>query len=445
MSEHHVVLRVARGDKHDVAGAIVLSLDAEGDDAGAAIRQSRLWEGLARQRLQPPQVAIDLYRICAAAYCADLRIARGSGYDGWTRNIVLHVPVADLQAWAPHVETLAELLRFLSGDRWDINLREQDVGAPAVRKKRNDDRVPTDEPKLDAVCLFSGGLDSFVGAADAAAGGLNVLLVSHVPEGISRWITPAQNGLRSGLARAYPELRVEHLPITLNPPRVSGNMRREPSQRARSCLFLALGTIAAAAMGGGTPLIVPENGFISLNLPLTPGRLGSLSTRTTHPYVVHLYRKLLRGVGINVPLELPFMFATKGEMLQQARDAEVVHDLARQSNSCANPNPRKAAPEAHCGYCVPCIIRRAALSVIGLDERNDYRTDVLRANAELSGAQNSHLNAFLWAIRRRAGGVSLPDLLTAGPLPRSIGTIAEFRSVHDRGLAEVAAFLGAEV
>lgn len=460
MSERHVVLRVGRGDEYTPNGApndtLFFSLHGTGSDAESKIGERHLWSrvrsarevGLNDLDLKPPQTALDLYRISVAAYCADLRVLRRrDGYDDWTRQIVLHVPVADLTLWSSQVQTLSRLLSFLSGDRWRIELREREVSAPKrPRRARNKGKKPVEQPgPFHAVCLFSGGLDSFVGGADALAEGRNLLLVSHVPEGLARWLSPAQLSLVAGLAEANRDRRIEHLRVTLNPPRPTEHAGKENTQRARSILFLGLGTLAAAAIGDSTPLIVPENGFISLNVPLTPGRIGSFSTRTTHPNTVSLYRRLLRGLAIRVPIELPYMFQTKGEMLGGAKDPEVVRRLASRSVSCASPNPRSSAREDHCGYCVPCIIRRAAMSAAGLDHASAYRLDIRKPGRDLTNKEATHLKGFRMAIHHQAGGISLVDLLSAGPVPLSEGSATAFRGVHDRGLDEVAAFLGAKV
>lgn len=445
MSEHHVVLRVGAGDTYSADhDPLILHLDEVGVDPAAAIRQHHLWEGLGTLGLVPPQVAVDLYRICAAAYCADLRIRRSTAFDGWTRQIVLHAPVAEPERWLPHLPTLGALLHFLSGDCWEIHVRDGAPPPPQVRLTRSQqalaDAAARDERPIRAACLFSGGLDSFIGAADALANERTLLLVSHVPEGTSRFISRAQDDLFCGLKGHYEVRRLERLKVTLNPPRDTGT-GKEPTQRARSILFLGLGTLAAAALGPDTPLIIPENGFISLNVPLTSGRLGSLSTRTTHPYAISLFRSLLEGIGIGVPLELPYMFVTKGEMMDRATDPDVVRRLAAFSNSCASPNPYGKSDRNHCGHCVPCIIRRSAMHHAGLDDVDRYRINILSPHRPLTVAESSHVKGFRLAIHRRTGGISATDLLAAGDLPRTMGSVADYRSVHDRGLAEVATFL----
>ena len=76
--------------------------------------------------------------------------------------------------------------------------------------------------------------------------------------------------------------------------------------RSRSLLYLALGLAAAAGFGAATPLIIPENGWISLNPPLTANRLGSCSTRTTHPYFLEQLTGLWREAGLANPLVNPY-------------------------------------------------------------------------------------------------------------------------------------------
>ena len=84
--------------------------------------------------------------------------------------------------------------------------------------------------------------------------------------------------------------------------------------RSRSLLYLALGLAAAAGFGAATPLIIPENGWISLNPPLTANRLGSCSTRTTHPYFLEQLTGLWRAAGLANPLVNPYQGLTKGEI-----------------------------------------------------------------------------------------------------------------------------------
>ena len=65
---------------------------------------------------------------------------------------------------------------------------------------------------------------------------------------------------------------------------------------------------------------MPENGYIALNIPLTPSRVGTCSTRTTHPYFLHTVRELTGLLGMTNPIENPLAGRTKGEVLALCQD-----------------------------------------------------------------------------------------------------------------------------
>ena len=151
------------------------------------------------------------------------------------------------------------------------------------------------------------------------------------------------------------------------------------SLRSRSLLYLALGLTAAGSFGAATPLIIPENGWISLNPPLTLNRLGSLSTRTTHPYFLEQLTGLWREAGLSTPLVNPYQELTKGEMVRGCRNREGLRRLFPLSVSCARPvvSRWQRGPAGACGYCYPCLMRRAALHSAGWDRGEDYLRDGL--------------------------------------------------------------------
>src|SRR5690606_33855127 len=131
---------------------------------------------------------------------------------------------------------------------------------------------------------------------------------------------------------------------------------------ARSIIFLAYGLLAASALrasseGTSISLVVPENGFISMNVPLTNLRLGSLSTRTTHPYFLRQIQRVWAAVGLNVEITNPYQFRTKGELLVGCEHQNLLQTLASQSTSCGRFG---RYGYKHCGRCIPCLVRRAA-------------------------------------------------------------------------------------
>ncbi len=72
---------------------------------------------------------------------------------------------------------------------------------------------------------------------------------------------------------------------------------------------------------------MPENGWISLNPPLTLNRLSSYSTRTTHPYFLGLMKQLWQSWGLEQELENPYRTLTKGQMVANCRNPQLLRQL----------------------------------------------------------------------------------------------------------------------
>lgn len=214
--------------------------------------------------------------------------------------------------------------------------------------------------------------------------------------------------------------------------------------RSRSILFLAMGTFVASLFSEKVPLIVAENGLISLNIPLTNARVGSLSTRTTHPHFINLYRQLLISIGLSNPIDLPYQFQTKGEMFRQVKNSELLGNMVENTMSCSHPESGRyigKSPKNHCGYCVPCIIRRASLASVELDT-GDYNVDVISSQPSYKTNRGRDFRAFQIAVERYRTSSSkglLFDVLKGGPLPPE--SIKDYIDMYKRGMDEVHQFL----
>jgi Reverse transcriptase (RNA-dependent DNA polymerase) len=101
--------------------------------------------------------------------------------------------------------------------------------------------------------------------------------------------------------------------------------------------------------GVGGELFVPENGLISINPPLTRRRVGSLSTRTTHPHFVSWIQTVFDSVRLGVTMVNLYRWKTKGEMLEECVDPTIA-EMAAASYSCG----KGKRLNKHCGRCVPC-------------------------------------------------------------------------------------------
>ncbi len=374
------------------------------------------------RKLEPAARAWDLLSIALSVVVADTAARRDESPDGWTRQLDLHVAVGDPDFWTAQRDLLIRQLEFLTTDIWSITF--MDGGVQPVPPK-----APA-RPEQDCIVLLSGGLDSLVGAIDLVkAHGKDPYAVSQVSKGDKQKQSLFASSIGDGLA---------HLQLNHN---ANCPGQNERSQRARSIVFLAYGVLAATALkhyhdGGRVTLYVCENGLISINPPLTGARLGSLSTRTTHPYYIRLFQELLGAAGLRVTLENPYQFATKGEMLSACADQPFLQEYAHAGTSCSRyaRNGFK-----HCGLCIPCLIRRAAFHAWGVQDRTPYVFVDLSRNDTNHARYDDVRSAAMAVTSAEAEGISI----WAGPAISTalLGDALPYRDVAVRGLNELAAFL----
>ncbi len=213
---------------------------------------------------EPPGAAARGFLLAAlGVWAADKLLPRRAAADAWTRQIVLHLPF--LKPWGALFPDLSRVLNFLTGDDWTLKPRATGIDPDFLLK------AAWPHPwRPQAVALLSGGLDSLVGAIDLLEAGKRLVLVSHYDFG---QLASIQQGLAAALKRHYGPDRVHHLGVRVQVPESP-----ELTLRSRSLLYLALGLATAAAFGAGPLFYLPENGWVSLNPPLTLNRLGSYST-----------------------------------------------------------------------------------------------------------------------------------------------------------------------
>lgn len=401
-------------------------------------------DDLARFNIYPSELGLDLLILAAHVHAADTRISRHSeSQDMWTREIRLVVPVSDLNRWSVCTPLLQRMLNFLTGDRWTIGFRSRPIAfANAVPVKP----AQTPAPRFDVLALFSGGLDSFIGAIDSIEQGLVPLFISHAGEPAA---SSSQDVLFRGLRRNYPNSTFDRLRIWMAFP--DGLVRNVPSEkttRGRSFLFFAAGILAATGFPGRFTLRVPENGLIALNVPLDPLRLGALSTRTTHPFYMARWNELIAALGIEGKIENPYWDKTKGEMIAGCRNRRVLLRLISETLSCASPTKGRWLGHAieHCGYCLPCLIRRAAiLKGLRAADPTSYTLSDLSAHVlDTCKAEGQQVRSFQFAISRLRDRPELAKLLIHKPGPLFDETPTHrvaLGEVYRRGLEELAELL----
>ena len=390
--------------------------------------------------IYPTEVALDLLVLALMVQVADTRLNRNQiSQDAWTREIKIIVPVSNPELWEKNKDVIKKMLSFLTGDCWQVKFRSRPDGFEDLMNKND-----CEPPDYDGVSLFSGGLDSLIGAINCRASDKNPLFISHAGEAA---VSKPQRNIFNKVCEEYPNSdRLRFHSAQFFKIKFPG-VEPETSTRGRSFLFFALATFAGSGMKKPFDLRVPENGLIALNVPLDPTRLGSLSTRTTHPYYIHRWQELLKGLEIPGCIFNPYWNKTKGEMICECENQVLLKSVVPSSVSCAHPsvrNNRRPGRHPHCGYCVPCIIRRAAINhAWGKDTTPYGLSDFHAKELDSKKAEGKHIRAYQYAIANLKSNPNRAAALVhkSGPLLQAPETVPDLVEVYMRGMAEVACLL----
>jgi hypothetical protein len=362
-----------------------------------------------------PSVPVwDFVLFCFAVYAADVAVLRKGSADGWTRQIELDITLNDPGPWEANRATAEAMLRVLSGDFWTLRFLPGGPTPPRGQRQLCD---------RDCVALLSGGLDSLIGGIDATAQGRRPIFVSQLAfEDSARQIAYA-HALGGGEWHQQWSHKV-----------VFGG-KKETSTRARSMAFYGLAVLATSLLTVNRPeILVPENGFISINPPLLPGRMASLSTRTTHPQFMGLVQILIDAIGVGAHLSMPYRFKTKGEMLEQCADQVLLAKYGCDTTSCGR---FRTYNRMHCGRCVPCMVRKAAVLRWGVTDTTTYKFSSLSTAGKTSADDPMAVACAVLAAEQRGVDSFLGATLSFA----SEADRQHYRRVAENGLAELAALL----
>lgn len=368
--------------------------------------------------------AMDLLYISLMVFCVDRSVSRKKQDDAWTRNLELYIPVKAYEKWEHCNSILVNALNFLTGDHWTIHFRKRVTlteDEDKYIKGRWRYRCSVKRIDTDVFCMLSGGLDSFIGAINLLKDGKEPIFVSHYGGG--KGVKIYQDSVVNSLKIQYAVDSKRFFRFY-----AASQNGAEDTTRSRSLMFFAHAIVLASGIGHHVDLYVPENGVISLNIPLTVMRLGSLSTRTTHPYFMGMFQKLLTGLDIDISLVNPFQMQTKGEMMKTCKDLDFLNTHYQDTLSCSHPDQGRWTGDAvgHCGECLPCTIRKAAIKAAGLDDVTTYR-------------HHYETETGIESLRSYKLGLSTPKdsyaaIQMSGPISEHLH---DYVSLYERGIKEL--------
>jgi 7-cyano-7-deazaguanine synthase in queuosine biosynthesis len=368
--------------------------------------------GYAIGRDLPADLA-DLVDFAMAVYMADRSCPRrrpnADRYElQWTRRFEICLPLRCPERWrnddVQHL--LNALLWFLTEDQWSFRFVPRPEHDEPCQRQGFLFPTPLDTPVT--VALFSGGLDSFAGLAEALATRRNGTVVT-VAGTTNQRLTGIQRRLLSGL-RNQLGARVVSVEIPFGLRRGGQPYdQEERTQRSRGLVFALFGAVSAV-MARVDRLDVFENGIGAINLPFSDGQLGAQGTRATHPLALRDISKLVTFVtDHNFEIASPLLFISKGQLCHRIANLGL-DDFVRATVSCDGFPFRARGPD-HCGTCTSCLLRRISLRAANFamaDSADRYRRDALDPRVRLSPAQANPTYVMSDQVARMVREMSAP-------------------------------------
>jgi 7-cyano-7-deazaguanine synthase in queuosine biosynthesis len=351
------------------------------------------WRGAGLERELSP-AARDLVEVGRVVHQIERGLSRRITGER-VRSIRVEMPVRAPRRWTRKArEALSELLYIQGNADWTFAFSERSTSS-TLDAAQNISRPEAAIKKraIDAVVLFSAGLDSTSGLASLRQQADRHLLAAYYSGNLKK-----QQKIASALG-------YRHLVQLQGQWSAKGEAAFGGQFWYRSFLFLCIGAALADTAGAGI-LYQFENGPLALAVPPAP---IYRMTRHAHPSV-HRNAQILFEEVLGKPIEIrnPFLTATKKQeiaLLRQAlTDRKAFSNVVSNSETCwylkssaivGSISKNAGTP---CGVCIPCIVRRTAL---GNDE---VETAINLASAKDRYAKNPvariHLDACLDFAKR---------------------------------------------
>ncbi len=302
----------------------------------------------------------DLVIIAASVAFAD-RLVRRQHSNGWSRDLLLTVPVSDPNLWSRTTltTTLYDALEYVTGDRWEFDF-VRDCDQSLVKGQSSLDFTSENY----VVLPFSDGLDSFLQwqllrKEDSKSKILRVHTKSR-----------ASNKARNVLIDAQGDSSDQRLGMPVS---FSLGEHLEPTYRSRTFLFFAIAALAAHKSGTNR-VVVGENGVGALGPSMLPFG-DECPHRTTHPAFTRRLANFINiALGCNIAFEHPQVFRTKGQVLSYAISSGI--SGWESTHSCTR-GPRNRLDKKPCGVCGGCLLRRTAIHSARVNDSATYFWDNL--------------------------------------------------------------------
>jgi 7-cyano-7-deazaguanine synthase in queuosine biosynthesis len=303
----------------------------------------------------------DLIDIAMAVYLADrvsLRDPRKYHNENWVRNFVLKVGVRNPDFWnqTDVRDDVCDFLSNLTDDKWFFEFCFLS-GAPELAL------APDSTP---SVALFSGGLDSFAGAAINLAQNPQESFVFVSATTHNRQISQQRKQIkRLGIRNRNGEIIHYTVNFGIKWQEIEKTIQ-EKTQRTRGFLYMTLGAVAAINAGSNN-LEIYENGIGAINLPYDGSQISAMNSRSVNPITLMEMEQLIRKItDADFTIENKYLFFTKSEMCVEAAVHEHREGVV-ETFSC-DGFPVHETGKSQCGVCTSCLLRRLSMETANIGE-----------------------------------------------------------------------------
>jgi len=151
---------------------------------------------------------------------------------------------------------------------------------------------------------------------------------------------------------------------------------------------------AAAVANSLRRIYICENGILAMNVPISEARKGTRSTRHAHPLYLTYFKDLIDSLyGDEFSVLNPFLYWTKTQEVELLKHSDF-HRMIRNTVSCWGYPSQTVQYKGsnHCGYCLPCIVRRVSVAAAGLGQHDDrYFVNVFNLGDNGSEGQSRNI------------------------------------------------------
>lgn len=293
-------------------------------------------------------IILDIVDVFAMIYLADITTRKPVDTK---RTLSVEVPVHDVALWSQKEPIVSSMVSFVSGEKLKIQFTERGTACQGLAFDLSDQE--------GNVTLLSGGLDSFCGAYINVRDGHRSHYVSYKN---NRFETSSQGKLIKYFSKFQAISHHQFSPLYKQKKQVL-------TQRTRCLLYISLAVLACGVLGINT-IKLYENGILSLNPSF--GRRDT--TKSTHPKTLYLFNLLLAELGVQITIENPFFFKTKGQIVSEL-NGDFKANIPLTTTCGSNMQNRYRRGALHCGFCVPCILRKISMTAANA-EAHDCRYQI---------------------------------------------------------------------